>query len=162
MTEPRVPTVCGLDLASQRSGYAILDVDGGLVGCGTLIRAPRASLIVYQAYLAEQIDVITADCLDIWKEDIVVRFAKAAIPIGRVHGAVELGIWRDQRREIGLISPKHAKKIGTGNGNASKDDMVAAATARWGALIAGDEDIADACWVAEAGRLLDLERGVFR
>jgi hypothetical protein len=46
------------------------------------------------------------------------------------------------------VSPKEIKKFATGNGNASKDKMLAAATARWGQFTEDDNE-ADARWILE-------------
>lgn len=43
-----------------------------------------------------------------------------------------------------------AKKCATGKGNANKQAMIEAATAKWGAVSGDDE--ADALWIAEAAR----------
>lgn len=53
----------------------------------------------------------------------------------------------------------HAKIVATGNGNAKKPEMIAAARARWGVDLSADE--ADARWIAEtaARRLAGEEIG---
>ena len=53
----------------------------------------------------------------------------------------------------------HAKIVATGNGNAKKPEMIAAARARWGVDLSADE--ADARWIAEtaARRLAGAEIG---
>lgn len=44
------------------------------------------------------------------------------------------------------------KKLATGKGNASKDDMIAAAKAKWPMVgVTWDDNEADARWIAEAG-----------
>jgi Holliday junction resolvasome RuvABC endonuclease subunit len=47
------------------------------------------------------------------------------------------------------FSPGEVKKEATGNGNAGKPEMVAAARKKWGHPVSGDDNAADALWVAE-------------
>jgi Holliday junction resolvasome RuvABC endonuclease subunit len=46
------------------------------------------------------------------------------------------------------------KKRATGKGNASKEEMVAAAKLKWPGEIIVDDNQADALWILEAGRLI--------
>ncbi len=46
------------------------------------------------------------------------------------------------------------KKVATGKGNASKDEMIAAAKAKWPRENIVDDNQADALWILEAGKLL--------
>ena len=46
------------------------------------------------------------------------------------------------------------KKVATGKGNASKDEMVEAAKARWPDQNIADNNVADALWILEAGKRL--------
>ena len=56
--------------------------------------------------------------------------------------------------EVGLehvgVHSSHAKRFATGRGNASKQEMVAAALARWPGWVPESDDESDARWIAEA------------
>jgi Holliday junction resolvasome RuvABC endonuclease subunit len=55
------------------------------------------------------------------------------------------------------------KKHATGKGNASKDQMIAAATAKWPDMAIPDDNAADALWILDwaltNGRLTDVRKG---
>lgn len=63
--------------------------------------------------------------------------------------AVALLVARDKGLHICEVGPSELKKLATGRGNATKDDVLAAACARYGAE---DENEADALWVLEWAR----------
>jgi Holliday junction resolvasome RuvABC endonuclease subunit len=73
----------------------------------------------------------------------------SAAPLGMVQGVVRAELL-DHGVQYVLISPKTLKKFATGNGNADKDDMIAAARRRAG-MIFKDDNQCDAWFLRQAG-----------
>lgn len=70
--------------------------------------------------------------------------------LGEMGGVVRLGLWQMKPRpQIMEIAPKSLKKFATGNGNARKEQMVAAAKKRLG-YGRNSDDEADALWLIQA------------
>ena len=68
-----------------------------------------------------------------------------------LHWIIRHALWRRGQRYV-LIPPATLKKYATGNGAASKEDMLLAAERAFpGAHVAGNDE-ADALWLAHAGR----------
>lgn len=72
--------------------------------------------------------------------------------LGEAAGVVKLRLFRMGVPFV-LVAPKALKKFATGNGNASKDEMVAACKAAGG--VPANDDEADAFWLRRYG----LEHG---
>ncbi len=69
--------------------------------------------------------------------------------IAEVHGTVKVELM-DQGVPYAVVTPSTLKKFATGNGNADKDMMIAAARRRAG-LVFKDHNQCDAWWLREAG-----------
>lgn len=68
----------------------------------------------------------------------------ASLRLGELHGVVKHWLW-SQRIPYGDVMPAHLKIYATGSGNANKQQVREAVTARYGALLhIGTEDEADA------------------
>lgn len=142
----------GFDLGTVKTGFAVLDYDSGaLIDHGLLRRCgdERAE------WVTNMVDDIVA-VVDRWspfevaiESPMVVKQSGADLLLG-LHGAVMVGLWR-RTMTAAAIPASSAKKYATGNGRASKDEMVAAALARWGVALSEDE--ADAAWVADLARI---------
>jgi Holliday junction resolvasome RuvABC endonuclease subunit len=143
--------VAGLDLALGHTGWAhVAYEDGRLLAAGEI--SPPASWP-----LSDRLDLIAARVGDVVTESvgnvfierpIAHRSGTTTIRLGMVHGVV--------RRELGGGPPivevgiTEVKKWATGKGNATKDDMVAAAADRFGRHLTHNE--ADAALIAAWGR----------
>jgi Holliday junction resolvasome RuvABC endonuclease subunit len=148
--------ILGLDLSSTCSGWAVLDLaTRDIVDCGTI--APKhddyAERNMRQVVRIEQI-IDEFGIGDVYLEAVGTRFVGTAIALGHIHGAVRYlcerrGIAID--RDHHLLSPAALKHHATGDGNASKAAMVAAAQIKWPRAGIVLHDIADACWLADYG-----------
>lgn len=150
-----------LDASSTMIGWVLYDgtvIDHGEIRLG-FAAAKNAtadiSLRCEQAYtrLADLLDRYgEIDCIAI--ESPVAQFAKAVIPQARVSGAL-LCVAALKRLHVVEITPGQAKRALTGMGNASKEEMQAAALA-YGVT---GEHASDALGVAKAaiGRVKVVE-----
>ena len=74
---------------------------------------------------------------------------RATIAVSEVRAVIRLGLWRFGVPSL-EVSPTRLKRYATGNGNASKEMMIAAAVIE-GAAPANDDE-ADAYWLRHFGR----------
>jgi crossover junction endodeoxyribonuclease RuvC len=158
------PCVLGLDLAMTRTGYALVAEDSGrIVRVGEITTNPTNPHEQRLLHIATQV-VALVDAYEpyaIFAEDAigVGGRMRTAITIGKVHGAVLAALAR-RDMSVGYWSPGEIKKAATGNGNASKAEMILAARDRWdGVDISISDNEADALWCAELGRL-HIERHI--
>jgi Holliday junction resolvasome RuvABC endonuclease subunit len=76
------------------------------------------------------------------------KFGNAVKIAGQIQGVIE--VWcSDSKIEYRGYSPKEIKKHATGNGNADKDAMVAAAEKKWPKVKIVDNNHADALWLLD-------------
>lgn len=145
----------GLDLATK-AGWAVLDasgkrIDSGVWDCSILkgegygMRYLRLKLYL-KALLREHLDPV------VFYEQSVNQAGPAS---GKVQDGL-LGVALCLLESVGVsqYAPIHyatAKKHATGNGAASKGDMIEAAAVRW-AYCPKDDNEADALWIADCGR----------
>lgn len=149
--------ILGFDVSLTRTGWAALDYESGdLVECGVIKPPAEDSLYERLKFLA---------CAS---EDVVASFGPE-----NINAALEGGFSARSGKITRLLAmawimvaltiydltgyepldypPTKVKQIATGKGNAGKEEVIAAAQARWD--IEEDSDIADACWVAELCRV---------
>lgn len=146
-------TVVGFDVSLSRTGWAVLDWDtGNLVRCGTIETAPAVPFVERLAAIrAQAADVVGLhpDVADVGVESGFARGSgETTRKLAAAWAAVLLATWTVTGIDPQQVAPAQAKKLATGNGNATKGEVMAAACERWGSP-AADADIADACWVAE-------------
>jgi Holliday junction resolvasome RuvABC endonuclease subunit len=149
------PSIIGFDPSMNSTGWAQLDYEtGGLLDCG-IIRPTGAINTI------EKLDIIDREVRALCRRDGVdiaieegISYRSGAVTrmLAQVWGVVALAAWQATSVHIGEINISAVKVLATGHGKASKDQVTDAAVARWGNR-AGQNDIADACWVAEAHRL---------
>lgn len=142
----------GFDLGAN-FGYAVLDDDGNRVVSGTWEfgkRTPESTERVYEALL-ELFEIHLPVIVGYEKVNFFHRGIKAA----HAYGTYESILWLVSRKYkvvLEQFTVNKIKKVATGFGNAEKDEMEAAAMTRW-AHIPGDDNEADALWIAECARL---------
>lgn len=137
----------GLDLSATSSGVACADGTLHVVTPGKAKDARRLSIILDQL---EPLMARGRPELAVIEGAAGVQFASTALLLGELRGAVKLRLFQ---RDLPMVEvpPKSLKKWATGNGNASKDEMVVAAQDA-GARIGRDEhDKADAFWLRRVG-----------
>lgn len=144
--------ILGLDLSLTSTGWAALGPNG-YAETG-LIRPPDTGTI------GSRLNHIDTEILrllndygptDIAIEHPLVRFANATLRLAMVHGVVHRRIdWWDVTDQAAIhdIEPNVLKKLATGNGSASKDDVRGAARNRLG-FTGESDDIADAMWLCD-------------
>ena len=148
------PSIIGFDPSMNSTGWAQLDYETGqLLDCG-IIRPTGAINTI------EKLDIIDREVRALCRregvdiaieEGIQYRSGTVTRMLAQVWGVVALAAWQATSVHIGEINISTVKLLATGNGRATKDQVTDAAVARWGNR-AGQNDIADACWVAEAHR----------
>jgi len=161
--------VLGLDLSTW-TGFAVLDSEGERLTSGTLDL--RGSRFEGGGARYLRFEVELRSILDRWKPKLV-----SYEVVRRIRGndaqAVYHGLWATLTRVLEEVSVPYvgveisaAKNAATGKGNASKEDVAAAANARWGLSLvvkksssSTDDNESDALWVAEVARL-DLRKAL--
>jgi Holliday junction resolvasome RuvABC endonuclease subunit len=149
-------TICALDLATT-TGYASL-VQGILVSgsynCRNKAKEPWGSCFLsFKRWLREWLirekpEKLYYECVMRWSSGHAAKVYCGLLAIT----LVECELWGIEA--IG-VSVGTIKKSATGNGRASKEDMIDAAWKRWGVRCSGDDE-ADA--IAIIGLALDLEK----
>lgn len=151
-------TIIGIDPAS-RCGWAVLTEDGQRVASGTWDLSPRRyesagmRFVKFERSFLELLNTYP-DCVVVYEE---VR-RHAGTDAAHVYGGLVATLQRVcLTRPAGVV--EHAgipvgtvKKTATGKGNAGKEQMIAAADKQWLDRIVGDDNEADACWIAETWR----------
>ncbi len=149
MTSHPAMTVLGLDVSLRSTGWAVLAYeDGALVDCGLIVTAAVAGLARNLRHIERGVRRLGEHADVGIEEGISYRNGGTTRALAWAWAAAVLG----SRVDPHIVPIAAAKRLGTGRGNASKDEMVSAAVARWGDR-ANQSDIADACWIAEATRL---------
>ena len=122
------PVILALDVSSTNLGYvvysnAVLAQGEHRLGTGDI--APRCQT-AYDIVTMLLDQYVAIDCIAI--ESPVARFAKAVIPQARVSGAI-LALAAARWKHVIEVTPTSAKLALSGKGNASKDTMMARASA---------------------------------
>jgi Holliday junction resolvasome RuvABC endonuclease subunit len=148
-------TVMGLDLSLTRTGYAVLELETGLLLCRGAVSAPKkGEMRDRMGVIVERIGSIhrSYQPSDVFVERPFARHARTTGILWRLYGEVVRGALE---REPGEVSTTAVKSIAPDFGQSSKLGVCAAAQERWGIEFEVD-DMADAAWVAEYGRLAFL------
>ena len=143
--------VCGIDLSLSATGYA--DERGAMVVrvkgvTGTERLAAIRDALFYRMFFPVEGGVIERR----WREDdrslapadlmtgsrpLVVlegysygSKGRAIFDVGELGGVIRLTLW-EHATPVAVVAPATLKKFTTGKGNASKDQMLAAAIRRW-------------------------------
>jgi crossover junction endodeoxyribonuclease RuvC len=150
---PQNPRVLGLDI-STKTGAVICKAVGGKVSVEkhTTLKAPAlngfARLEALELKLKEFLTDPPPDLAVVEGYGFKNRFTLVTlVEIGTMFRRVlriERGI------QVVTMAPKTAKKFATGNGDADKKAMIAAAEQRWGFKTKSDDE-ADGCALAVAG-----------
>ena len=149
--------VVGFDVSIARTGWAAITYESGdWVRGGIITTDARLNLLPRLAEIRRQ----TWDILELFdhgvdvaiEQGIAYRSGEVTRKLAMAWATVALSCSDRMGIEPHVVNISTVKKFATGHGHASKDDMVAAARARWGDDTA-DPDIADAAWIAEACRL---------
>lgn len=149
-------TTIGFDVSIARTGWAAITYDHGTWIRGGIIRTDaRLELLPRLAEIRRQ----THDILELFdhgvdvaiEEGVAHRSGEVTRKLAMAWAVVALSTSDRLGIEPHVVNISTVKKFATGNGHASKDDMIAAAVARWGDDTA-DPDIADAAWIAEHAR----------
>lgn len=149
----------GIDSSLKCTGWAVINHHGELVASGTIKPDPKDELFERITFIVDLTVTQWLKCMGerptnvAIEEGISHRNGKTTRNLAALWGAichefVSRGIPVEQ------VNVTEAKRTATGKGNATKAEMVAAATARWGIT---QPDEADAAWVAETARLLLLQ-----
>ena len=147
--------ILALDLATQ-TGWA--SEAGGIVTSGTISFKAKGKegkgfrFMKFQSWLWEIISVEKPD--RVFFEDVKNH---AGVLAAHAYGGY-LAMMQAALDSRGItyrgIGVGQIKKVATGKGNASKDEMVEAAKARWPDQDITDNNVADALWILEAGKRL--------
>lgn len=141
------PLVVGVDLSLTATGIAHLS-RRGLV---TDTLAEKSRGLIRLRRLAATITALTASANLVCVEGPAYSQGLAAGYHERagLHWLLLDRLW-DTGKPVAVIGPSVLKKFATGKGNASKDAMILAAARRFPTFV-GDNNQADALWLAAAG-----------
>lgn len=149
--------VLGFDTSLTCTGWAVLEYeDGALVDSGTIEPPLGGSLYERLKFLACSTEdvLVSLGTMD-FNVALEGGFSARSGSITRVLAMawimVALTAYDFTGYEPLEYPPTNVKKLATGKGNASKEEVLEAAFERWG--VEDSSDIADACWVAESLRL---------
>ncbi len=152
--------VLGLDLASEKTGVVLLDLATREIHERDTITARGSWKAARRvAFIADALRewIVEPAVVDIWAEDLATHYVTSAFAMGRIHQAVALVVAEhsplDRRIDeaFGLLDTSAIKMHATGKPGSKKPAMIAAAIARWPALVEATDDEADAAWVADLG-----------
>lgn len=135
-------------------GWAVLDADGQRLGSGTWDLKPRRHegggfrFVRLRSYLDDLLRVYR-EALLAYEEVRRHQGTDAAHIYGGIVATLS-AYCEDHEIPYQGVPVGTVKKLATGKGNAPKSEMVASAFARWG--LSGDDNEADALWIAEALR----------
>lgn len=146
------PVVVGFDASLASTGYAVLTYeDGDLVKCGLLETTSKESLARRLVSLRRQVRAVLYEhdsICDVAIEGGISRNGKVTRVLAMAWGVVAVEVMSHCGIDPAEPAPTTIKLFATGSGAAKKPKVVAAAVERWGPA-ANQDDIADACWVAE-------------
>jgi Holliday junction resolvasome RuvABC endonuclease subunit len=136
--------IVALDVSLNCTGYATSS------GCGVLV-PPKSAERGYERvrWILDSIWNLTetADLTLIEGYAFGVKNQQGIISIHELGGVIRFTFWENGRRLL-EIAPKSIKAFATGNGNASKDEMLLAAVRKLG-YEGNSKDEADALWLRE-------------
>lgn len=145
--------IVSLDLSLRATGIAVTHDSAGepRLSCRTVVPRKRPTeTAIDHARLHETFGAVATAVA--CKPDLVVvewlpQFegkGDASLRLAELHGATKHWLWSKGHRYVD-VKPVHLKQYATGNGNANKEQVRAAVTARYGRLLhIGTEDEADA------------------
>ena len=152
------PTILALDMATH-CGWAIRDPGGSMVSGVWDLSPPESSMRKdawrFMEFRRELNDTLEGNrgCIDVIAYEDT-RFFRGGAATRIYFGLLAtLNVWAVESGGLPLVAVNVAtvKKFATGKGNATKDQMIEAATLRWpGQTYEGDDEV-DARWVAECG-----------
>lgn len=137
--------IMGLDLSLTAPGYATKHGAGVITGAKKLLGAER--LEFYHDYIKQFVAVNIIDFIVMEGYAFASKFQREAL--GELGGVVKLGLQQLAVPYV-LVAPGTLKKYATGQGNATKDEMLAAAIKRSG-LDIDNNNAADAWWLYQMG-----------
>lgn len=156
-------SIIGFDVSLTKTGWATLDFESGeLVWCGTIEPSSTDNIYERLKFLAISTSEVLSENFPDTKFDAALEgvFSARSREITRKLAwawiVVAMAIWDFAQVEPASVAATSAKKLATGRGDATKEEVQLAAVERWGEDV-NDSDIADACWVAEYNRLEMLE-----
>ena len=137
-------------------GWAILDSNGNRIASGTWDLRPRRHEGGGMRYLRarQYVEALLATPAGVRALAYEEVRRHAGTDAAHVYGgivAMIAAVCEERKTPYMAIPVGTVKKHATGKGNASKDEMVAAATARWTHATVDDNE-ADALWIASALR----------
>lgn len=145
----------GFDVSLRCTGWAALDYDTGhLEDCGAITTDPGEPLVqsLEKIALGTAAILTSFEAADVGiEEGISHRNGEVTRKLAMAWAAVATTVWRRLSIEAHSVKPAEVKKAATGNGSATKDEVVMAAVNRWD-LRLRHSDMADAAWVAELTR----------
>lgn len=143
--------VLGIDPSLVCTGFAILGADS-LVTL-TAETSPKSDLeerlMEIRQRLVSLISAYPAIGMVAIEQPIAYRSGVTTINLGMLHGVLRVTAY-DLGLFIVTVNLATVKKRATGNGKASKEEMVEAAKLKWGLDLTSDE--ADAAFIALCGR----------
>jgi Holliday junction resolvasome RuvABC endonuclease subunit len=159
LRRPEKKTYMGVDLASVRNAYVVLDEDGLLKEFGARTYTTKEQKNRWKRYgilLDPTFDAIQRHKPQIVNiEGYVFQFAQTAIPAIECGTLLRHWCYRNQQNYI-QTAPKSLKMFVSGKGNATKDLMIAKVKSTYG-WQAPTHDHADAYGLAQIARAIDLD-----
>lgn len=146
VTEVRV---IGLDVSTSSTGLAMPNGSCRTIKPKAGVADPTRRLSEILALSEPYLKLAHANVAVIEGYSLFGPQQRTLIRLAEVGGAVRARLFEHDVAVV-EVEPKRLKKYATGNGNASKDDMVAAARGA-GAVVANDDE-ADAWWLWALGR----------
>jgi Holliday junction resolvasome RuvABC endonuclease subunit len=145
-------TFIGIDPATN-CGWAVLDEGGNRVASGTWSLERRRGdgagmLFVRFERLFRELVASYPGSVVAYEQVANHHSGSAHVGLGLISQVQRLG--EELARPYTGIPPAAVKKVATGKGNANKEVVLKAARDRWGEV--GDDNEADALWIADAVR----------
>lgn len=143
---PRRPvtTVIGIDGSLTATGLAVWR-DGRFTS-RTIHTAPGVPVEDRWRYICGHIwPAITTHCVAAIEGVFKGAKGRQALDLAMVHAVIRYGL-HARAVQFAIVDPQAIKQYATGKGNASKDEVIAAAEQRLGATI-GDHNQADSLWL---------------
>lgn len=134
--------IAGLDRSLTATGLVTPD------GAHHLISSRRTGLDRLADIRDQVLNRLTYPCLVVTEGYAFAR-PNGAHQLGELGGVLLLAI-HELQQPIAIVPPASLKRFATGKGNATKDQMLAAAVRRWPDI--DDNNIADAAWLRAMGQ----------
>lgn len=146
----------GIDPSYSSTGFVILDNRENEPLVAITIKAGKPGEIFYKR-VKKVLDTITDNVVQYNTEDVLVVMEGAAFAsefgafkLGKLSGVLEYYL-ASSGLKYHLVAPTYVKKVATGNGNASKEAVIAGVRNRWG-YHNSSNDINDAYVMAQIAR----------